>query len=43
MDKGSMQVAVLPKYAGLLPGAGEACMYMQDQLGLKLGSTTGFT
>jgi hypothetical protein len=43
MNKASMQVAVLPKYAGLLPGAGEACTYMQDQLGLKLGSTTGFT
>ena len=38
-----MQVAVLPKYADLLPGAGEACTYMQQELNLKLGSTTGFT
>ena len=38
-----LQVAGLPQYAGLLPGSAEACLYMQQELNLKLGSTTGFT
>ncbi len=37
------QVKCLPKYASLLPGAEEATQYMQKNLKMKLGSTTGFT
>ena len=37
------QVKCLPEYVSLLPGAAAATQDLQKELGLKLGSTTGFT
>jgi phosphonoacetaldehyde hydrolase len=37
------QCKVLPQFVSLLPGAAEATQYMQKELNMKLGSTTGFT
>ena len=38
-----MQLACLPEYAGLLPGAAEATAKLQKDYGLKVGMSTGFT
>jgi len=38
-----MQLAVIPKYSTMLPGAVDACRIMQKEQNLLLGSTTGFT
>ena len=38
-----MQLACLPEYAGLLPGAAEAAEKLRKDYGLKIGMSTGFT
>jgi beta-phosphoglucomutase-like phosphatase (HAD superfamily) len=38
-----MQLAVLPKYTGMISGAVETVNELQKVRGLKIGSTTGFT
>lgn len=38
-----MQLEVLPKYTGLLPGVAETVDTMRNEFGVKIGSTTGFT
>jgi len=37
------QLACLPKYCGLIPGAAESIMKLRNNYGLKIGSTTGFS
>lgn len=37
------QLAVLPKYTEMIPGAVETVNELQQRRGLKIGSTTGFT
>lgn len=38
-----MQLAVLPKYTGMISGAVATVDELQKKRGLKIGSTTGFT
>jgi len=38
-----LQVDCLPEYAELLPGVVEMAQTLQNQLGVKIGMTTGFT
>ena len=38
-----MQLEVLPKYSGLLPGCLEAVDILRNKLHMKIGCTTGFT
>ena len=38
-----MQLACLPKYATLIPGAAETIHTLRDEYNVKIGSTTGFT
>jgi len=38
-----MQLDVLPKYAGLIPGAAQTIDHLRGSLKIKVGSTTGFT
>merc|ERR1712113_981588 len=37
-----MQCEVLADYATLLPGTKETCEMIQNEFGMKIGSTTGF-
>ncbi|XP_076452712.1 phosphonoacetaldehyde hydrolase-like [Babylonia areolata] len=38
-----MQIAVLGKYGSILPGTAEAVNQLRNELGCKIGMTTGFT
>ena len=38
-----MQLACLPQYTTLIPGAAEAIYTLRDDFNVKIGSTTGFT
>merc|ERR1712168_177499 len=42
-DAVPMQLEVLPKYSGLLPGTVSAVNILKSEFNLKIGSTTGFT